>query len=193
MQNQDFNFLLENVVSSKEMAKHLQVKEDVIVKLCNKEVLQAKYLNNEWAIFKYQELPCLIQFNNVDILNKDNYNILHGQCGWEYLEELAYWPTKVLEDDYYLGFQHLCIAKGGFEDASGKLYSRYILEIETFLEVSSWVDPMETVLLKAEEVIISPQKSEFVAVFNSEAEAFNCANKLYPEFPLEEYIIEMYD
>lgn len=52
---------------------------------------------------------------------------------------------------------------------------------------------MENALLKAEEVIIYPQKSEFVTVFNSEAEAFKYANKLYPEFPLEEYIIEMYD
>jgi len=193
MQNQNLNFLLENVVSSKQMAQHLQATEDDIENLCKKEVLRAKYLNNEWAILKNQELPCLIQFNNIDMLNKDNYKILHDQDDCEESEELAYWPIEVFEDDYFLGFQHICIVKKGYKNPFGNLYNRYILEIETFIEVASWTDSMENVLLKAEEVIISPQKNEFVAVFDSEAEAFKCANKLYPEFPLEEYIIEMYD
>lgn len=193
MQNQDLYFLFKNVVSSKEMAQHLQATEADIEKLCKRGLLEAKYSNNEWAILKNQELPCLMQFINVHNLNKDNYNILNGHYNLEYLEELEYWPIELIEDDYYLGFQNICIDKGTFKDHSGKVHTRYVLEIETFLEVSSWADSMENVLLKAEEVLIYPKKSEFVAVFNSEAEAFDCANKLYPEFPLEEYIIEMYN
>lgn len=191
MQNQDFKFLLENAISTKQMAKHLQVTEDVIEELCEKEILEAKYLNNRWAILKNQELPCLVQFKNVDGLNKDNYNILNGNYDMEDLEELAYWPIKLIEDDYYIGFQNICIDKGVFKDPSGKLHTKYVLEIETFLNVSSWDVSLNTILFEVD-YATSPKKSEFVAVFENEADAFKCANKLYPEFPIEEVIIEEY-
>lgn len=184
MQKNNLIFSSENVISSKQLAEDLQVAEEFIIKLCKKDLLQAKYFNNDWVIVKNQELPCLIQFKNVDSLDKVNSDILNGQYKIEDMEALAYWPTEVFEEEY-LGFQHVCIDKGVFKDASGNLYSRYTLEIETFLKVAKWADSMETVLLKAEEVIIYPKKSEFVAVFNSEAEAFKYAHKLYPEFPLE--------
>lgn len=37
LQNQDFKFLLENVISTKQMAMHLQVTEDVIEELCERD------------------------------------------------------------------------------------------------------------------------------------------------------------
>ncbi|MFJ7738063.1 hypothetical protein ACIQ2D_17240 [Lysinibacillus sp. NPDC097287] len=59
MQDQDLIFLLENVASAKTMAKHLHVSEKIIEELCEEGNLKAKRLNNEWAILKNQELPCL--------------------------------------------------------------------------------------------------------------------------------------
>ena len=190
MQNQNL-ILLEDVVSSKQMAKHLQVTEDVIEELCEKELLKAKYLKNGWVILSNQELPCLIQFKNVDSLNYDNYNILNGHYELEDIEGLAYWPIKLIEeDDNNIGFQNICVDRGVYKDASGKLHTRYVLEIETFFKVSTWDVPLTTVLFEVG-YAISP-KAELVAVFESEADAYKYANKLYPELLLEEYIILRY-
>jgi len=191
MQNQNL-ILLKNVVSSKQMAKHLQVTEDTIEELCEKALLKAKYLKNEWAILKNQELPCLIQFKNVDSINNDNYNILNGHYELEDIEGLAYWPIKLIEEvNNNIGFQNICIDKGVYKDASGKLHTSYVLEIETFFKVSTWDVPLPTVLFEVG-YAISPQKAELVAVFESEADAYKYANKLYPELLLEEYIILKY-
>lgn len=106
------------------------------------------------------------------------------------LEELAYWPIEYIEDDY-IGFQSICIDKGVFRDPSGKLHTRYVLEIETFLNVSSWDVSLNTVLFEVD-YATSPKKSEFVAVFESEADAYKYANILYPKIFLVEVITEKY-
>lgn len=110
------------------MAEHIQLTEDVIEELCKKELLKAKYLNNGWAILKNQELPCLVQLKNVISVNNINYIILKGHFDLEDLEELAYWPIELIEEDYFIGFQNICIDKGIFKDPSGKLHTRYVFE-----------------------------------------------------------------
>lgn len=191
MQDQDFKFLLENVVSANRMAKHLHVSEEIIQDLCETGLLKAKYINEGWAILGNQELPCLLQFENVIEIDNDNFNILKGKYDLASLEELAYWPIALMDDGYYIGFQNICIDKGAFKDPSGKLHTKYILEIELFLNVTSWDNSLDSILFEVSDTI-SPIKSEFVAVFDIETDAYKCANKLFPELPLEEVITRKY-
>lgn len=177
-----------NEISSKEMAQKLQVTEEYIIELCENDFIQGKFANNEWLIFTNQVLPCIKYLDLADNIDQNELNILKGRYSNLDFEELDYWPMELYYGDEFFGFQHIIVSKGIFKDPSGNIHNKYILEIGIFSQVAQWTDSLENILYKVKRTL--PSRSNFIAVFNSEAEAYKYAHLIYPELPLIECIKE---
>ncbi|MFF5995198.1 hypothetical protein AAGS61_10625 [Lysinibacillus sp. KU-BSD001] len=195
MQNEKLINQTKNVITTKEMTLKLKLPkpfEALIIALCENNFIQAQYINDEWLVFENQKLPCLKLLavdDYTSAMNQDDLNILNESYEIESSRELAYWPYTLYNDDEIVGFEHIIIAKDVHKNPDGNLHSKYVLYIETFPTVAKWNDPLEKVLKAVEEINIYPSDVYPCAVFDTEFEAFQYAELVYPEYPLVNVIV----
>ncbi|WP_400243209.1 hypothetical protein AB3U99_19030 [Niallia sp. JL1B1071] len=187
MQDENLKVTLEETISLKVAATLLKVPETVVIKLCEARLLKTVGSDGIWRVFKKQELPCILQLKSWIPRNSDNFKILDNQYDLVDLEELAYWPFELINDENYVEFRNICIDRAVFKDPSNQLHTKYVLEIETFLNVAEWEMSLETILTTVDQTV-DPTTTVFTGVFENVEDAYACAKELYNEIDLQKAI-----
>lgn len=191
MQDANLKVTLGETISLKEAATFLKVPETIVIKLGEAGLLKTVGSNGMWRVFKEPALPCILQLKSWIPTNSDNFKILDNQYDLVDLEELAYWPFELIDDENYVEFQNICIDRAVFKDPSGQLHTKYVLEIETFYNVAEWEMSLETILTIVEQTV-DPTLTVFAGVFENLEDAYACAKELYNEIDLEKAITDQH-
>lgn len=179
----------EKLITAKELAQNLQLKEGYLVTLCENRIIQVTYSKNEWLICENTQLPCIKYLDLSNNIDQDELNILKGHYQTVDLDELTSWNMSIYYDDDFFGIEQIIISKGIFKDNSGKIHQKYVLSIKSFTGVAEWTEPLEQILYNVKHALSHYGIANFIAIFNNLNQAYKYASLMYGEIPLIEYIM----